>query len=419
MEMAERRRTRCGQLVRTNGLVLLTLAGVVLGLSSGFGIRELKPTATAIMWIGMIGELYLRVLEMMIVPLIITSIISVTSTMDPKSNGRISAVCLVYTLVCNFVPSVIGCLLCIAVGPGNAVKEKFTTEKHQSNHGTTMDTSDVLADLLRNFFPDNIVEATFLQTQTTYNLEKTSQLEMMLNETSLKDTRLRHMKTVRSPNILGLVMICTLFGIASGVLRDVSKPFQAFFSSASDVIMQVLRWIMWLTPIGVASLITKIICSADNIADDFQKLGMFIVTAAGGMVFCGLVIPVSFFILRRTNPFPFVLSLSQPIMMTFATANTPITMPAVMTILENEHGVDRRSFDNNNIDWSGAYTVVLTDGSNNNHCSPQYTGRICYSSIYFRLVIRSHSISSEFAVSSFCSLVNAGYMWEISSLSSK
>ncbi|OWF36689.1 Excitatory amino acid transporter 2 [Mizuhopecten yessoensis] len=292
----------------------------------------------------MVGELYLRVLKMMIVPLIITAIISVTSSMDPKSNGRISAVCVVYTLVCNFVPSIIGCVLCMAIGPGYAVKDKFMKVEHQSNNSSPTDTSDVLADLLRNFFPDNIIEATFLQTQTTYTVKPAVQIEFIVNGTFplLTGTRIRQISTVRSPNIIGLVVICTMFGIASGVLRDVSKPFQAFFNASGEVIMQVLRWIMWVTPIGVASLIAKTICSAENIEADFQKLGMFILAVTTGLIMCGLLMPISYAILRRTNPFTFILSLSQPIMLAFATANSPITMPAVMTILETDCAVDKR-----------------------------------------------------------------------------
>ncbi|XP_069118973.1 putative sodium-dependent excitatory amino acid transporter glt-3 [Argopecten irradians] len=340
MDRRERGRSRCGVLIRSNGLVILTLFGVALGLAIGFGSRPSRPSHTTIMWIGMIGELYLRILKMMIVPLVITAIISVTSSMDPKSNGRISAVCIVYVLVTNFVPSILGCVLCMVIGPGYAVKESSMELDQLSNITTSTDTSDVLADLLRNLFPDHIIEATFFQTQTTYSVVTLQEKD---NRTSFNRERIRNLSTIRSPNILGLVVISTLFGIASGVIRDdVSKPFKAFFSAANEVIMQVLRWIMWLTPVGVMSLIAKTICSTDSITEDFQKLGMFIVVVVTGMTLCGVVVPVGYFILRRRNPITFILSLSQPLMVAFATANSPITMPAVMTILETEHGVDKR-----------------------------------------------------------------------------
>ncbi|XP_033724713.1 putative sodium-dependent excitatory amino acid transporter glt-6 [Pecten maximus] len=342
MDNREKGRSRCGMILRANGLVILTLIGVTVGMSIGFGTRHYQFTDSAVMWIGMVGELYLRILKMMIVPLIITAIISVTSSMDPKSNGRISAVCVVYTLISNFIPTVLGCVFGIVIGPGYAVKGRSIEVEHLSNLTSSMDTSDILADLLRNFFPDNLIEATFLQTQTTYSVEISVQSQITVNRTSLNDTRIRRLTTVRSPNILGLVVVCTLFGIASGVLRDVGKPFKAFVDAASEIIMQVLRWIMWLTPIGVASLIAKTICAADNISEDFQKLGMFILAATTGMTVCGLIIPISYLLLRRANPFTFLLSLSQPILMAFATANSPITMPAVMTILETEHAVDKR-----------------------------------------------------------------------------
>ena len=42
----------CKSLMKENIVLFLTLAGVVLGFAIGFGVRELNPTADALMWIG-------------------------------------------------------------------------------------------------------------------------------------------------------------------------------------------------------------------------------------------------------------------------------------------------------------------------------------------------------------------------------
>ena len=62
--------------VVTNNLLLFsTIAGVLVGFGLGFAIRETEPTEDTLMWVGLPGQLYLRLLKMMIVPLIACSVI--------------------------------------------------------------------------------------------------------------------------------------------------------------------------------------------------------------------------------------------------------------------------------------------------------------------------------------------------------
>jgi len=73
----------------------------------------------------------------------------------------------------------------------------------------------------------------------------------------------------------------------------------------------------------VASLIVKTVLVADDIVGDFRKLGLYVLTIMAGLFMCSFIfMPLAYFIIRRTNPFKFVFSIIQPIMIAFATAST-------------------------------------------------------------------------------------------------
>ena len=60
---------------RENLLLLLTIAGVVLGVLMGFVLRHAEPSPDAIMLIAFPGEILMRALKMLILPLIVSSLI--------------------------------------------------------------------------------------------------------------------------------------------------------------------------------------------------------------------------------------------------------------------------------------------------------------------------------------------------------
>ncbi|CAG2211784.1 EAAT2 [Mytilus edulis] len=102
---------KCLEILKANLLVLLTLVGAAVGFIIGVVVRNTNPTDSTLMWVG---EIYLNMLKMMIVPLIVASVITGTATLDPKSNGKISLVSLGYIMSTNFL----GCLVGRKLLPG-------------------------------------------------------------------------------------------------------------------------------------------------------------------------------------------------------------------------------------------------------------------------------------------------------------
>ncbi|XP_078334175.1 excitatory amino acid transporter 1-like [Crassostrea virginica] len=327
----------CRSVLKSNLLVILTMVGVGLGFGVGFLAREFNPSPDALMWIGMVGELYLRMLKSMIVPLIISSVITGTASMDPKSNGRVSAVCFLYIMLTNTMPTIIGSILVVTIKPG----EGIANAKSQYNLTTNLETQDIFADLLRNLIPENLVSATFEQAQTKYDYENV--VRNVSGNATVTTIKTKSVGSAKSSNILGLVIASAVFGLATSHMRDIGRPFKHFFSSATEIILRILRWLIWSTPVGVLSLIAKTIAGSQDLEEDLKKLGVYFGTVMTGLLICGFVIqPIIYYIFSRKNPFAFWFSILQPTMIVFATSSTAIAIPESLECLEEKNGLDRR-----------------------------------------------------------------------------
>ncbi|KAK7477592.1 hypothetical protein BaRGS_00031140 [Batillaria attramentaria] len=323
--------------LRDSAMFFLTIAGIVIGFALGFGVRELNPSKDALMWIGMPGELFLRLLKMMILPLIVCSVITGTASLDPKANGKISAIAFVYIVATNIIACVVAIFLCLIIKPG--VGQRSTSSslvEHQP-----METQDIFADLLRNVVPDNMVEATFRKARTMYEKEESSVAVNSTNGTTFMESVITMSKYTGKTD--GLIVICTVVGIATNTVKERADVFLRFFAGATDVILVIIRWFFWFTPVGVASLIAVSIAGVDNIGSTFSQLGKFVLAVTVGILLHQFVIlPIILVATTRRNPFFYLVSIIRPCVIGFASTSTAVAIPEMLDSCEEKNKIDRR-----------------------------------------------------------------------------
>ncbi|KAL5004873.1 hypothetical protein ScPMuIL_018329 [Solemya velum] len=321
--------------IKRNLLLILTVTGIVSGFALGFGLRKAELSRSAILWIGMPGELFLRLLKLMILPLIVCSVISGTASVDAKSNGKISAVAFIYILTTNALSAMVGVLVSLLILPAESSIHIINSE----NITNKMETEDVFADLLRNLMPNNIVQATFQQTATKYSHPAGLHSGGATNVTST----VKSLRTVGGINVLGLIFTCVMLGIAANGVKEKARPFIAFFTSATDIVMATLRWVLWLTPVGIASLVTVSIASQKDVTTVFSQLGMFVIAVTVGIaVMHVLILPAIFFVIVRRNPYTFLLNIVKGWLIAFATTSTAAAMPELFHGCERKNKIDKR-----------------------------------------------------------------------------
>lgn len=103
-------RQKCGVFLKHNALTMLTVSGVVLGIVLGLVLRNVKDkwTAREIMYINYIGELFLRMLKSLILPLIMASLISAIGSLDLSLSSKIGGRAIIYYMLTTISAVILG-----------------------------------------------------------------------------------------------------------------------------------------------------------------------------------------------------------------------------------------------------------------------------------------------------------------------
>uniref|UniRef100_A0A0X3QD98 Amino acid transporter n=3 Tax=Schistocephalus solidus TaxID=70667 RepID=A0A0X3QD98_SCHSO len=322
-EVPAKKGNKCLGCLKDNYFTLATLAGVCVGFAIAFGIRTTKPSAVALTWISMPGEIYLRLLQMTILPLIASNILLVIAALEPKKNGRISIIGVSYVVLINLLGAAIGTTCASIIKPGS--RQLITPPPSSSGDsaltGTGLTVSDVFLDMFYNLFPDNIVGVTIYQFRTE-----------VVNFTTLEK------KTVSNKpgtNMIGVLFVSIAFGAAARASKEKGQPFLDFFESLADVVTKLMRAFLQLTPVGVCFMVASSVASRTDIQSDFVQLGLFIATVLTGLAIHFILIVLVLLAASGKNPFRLLKYSVQPYLISFAT-----TSPAV-AIGEIYDGLDR------------------------------------------------------------------------------
>merc|ERR1719264_1908919 len=114
-------------------------------------------------------------------------------------------------------------------------------------------------------------------------------------------------------NTLGIIFFCLTFGTVLGSIGRKAESVITFFRVIDEVIMKMVNGIMWISPIGISSVICAKILGVANLSSVMSQLGLFIVTACSGIfIYQFIIYQAIYFFFIRKNPFKFWWCLSKP-----------------------------------------------------------------------------------------------------------
>lgn len=349
--------------LRANLLVLLTVAAVVAGVVIGLGVlaaggaEALGPARLTAF--AFPGELLLRLLKMIILPLVVCSLIGGAASLDPSALGRVGAWALLFFLVTTLLASGLGVALALVLKPGASFTAiNGSVEDTGVHNGPTKEVLDSFLDLVRNIFPSNLVSAAFRSYATSYVTINTSAIQqdapciqskiydamvqqaVPCTKKEINATMVQLGCEVESMNILGLVVFAIVFGVALRKLGPDGELLIRFFNSFNDATMVLVSWIMWYAPVGILFLVASKIVEMKDIRQLFIRLGKYILCCLLGHAIHGLlVLPLIYFIFTRKNPYRFLWGIMTPLATAFGTSSSSATLPLMMKCVEEKNGV--------------------------------------------------------------------------------
>lgn len=282
-------------------IIIAMVLGVLIGMVFQF-VYDGKPEGLVYDVIVSFGTIFIRLLKMVIVPLIFTSIVSgVSSIGGGRSIGRLSFKTFSYYIVSSLIAIVIGILLTNALQPGVGAGENFFGDQQ-------FDTANVrkpqtAGEILINMIPLNPIEA------------------------------------AATGHMLGIIFFSIFLGIAITKIQPTSREFlKKAFKSGFDAMMKITEYVIMLAPLGVLGLITKTASTAR-----FELIGtlaLYIVTIiAGFLIHLFVVLPLIFYFTTRIHPKYHFKAMTSAMLTAFSTCSSNATLPVTMSNVEEKAGV--------------------------------------------------------------------------------
>ncbi|XP_072265666.1 neutral amino acid transporter A [Pyxicephalus adspersus] len=329
---------KCTQFLKKNAIVILTVSGVLVGVGLGTAVRNMNLTKAQMTYFAFPGEMLLRMLKMIILPLVVCSLISGAASLDTRSLGKLGGIAVAYFLVTTLMASGLAIALGFIIKPGaGAGALNSNALGIETTISTNKETVDSFLDLARNLMPANLVAAAFRSYATDY---VTYTRNISGNITT---DRIPVGTEVEGMNILGLVLFALVLGVALKKLGPEGEELIRIFNAFNEATMVIVSWIMWYVPIGIMFLVGSKIVEMGNIVLLVTSLGKYILASIlGHIIHGGIVLPLIYFAFTGKNPFTFLLGLITPFATAFATSSSSATLPTMIKCIEENNGVDKR-----------------------------------------------------------------------------
>ncbi|XP_048854305.1 solute carrier family 1 member 3a [Brienomyrus brachyistius] len=334
--------------MKRNAFVMFTVAAVLFGIILGFSLRPLKMSYREVKYFSFPGEMLMRMLQMLVLPLLVSSLITGMAALDSRSSGKMGVRAVVYYMTTTFVAVFIGIIMVLIIHPGKGSKAEFGKQQKIEQ----VSPADAFLDLIRNMFPPNLVQACTQQFKTQYG-KRVVHVKVTVNDTIFNMTNITQEVireevvplpgSVNGLNALGLVVFSMCFGLIIGNMKEQGQGLRDFFDCLNEAIMKLVAVIMWYAPIGILFLIAGKIVEMDDLTSMGGQLGMYTITVILGLFIHGvMVLPSLYFLITRKNPFIFIAGLLQALITALGTSSSSATLPITFKCLEVNNNVDKR-----------------------------------------------------------------------------
>lgn len=248
-----------------------------------------------------LGDLFLRLIKFIIVPLILSTIIvGVSGTGGVKKLGKLGGKAMLYFLSTSLIAIFLGILAGVIFAPG---KGSSATLEAGVSEGATSD--GVIATLL-NIIPTNPIEA------------------------------------LTTANVLQIIFFAIFIGIGITIVGEKAKPVQSFFEGLSEIMYKITEMIMKLVPIGIFGLLAPII-GTYGVSVLLPLMKVIIAMVVASIIHIAVTYGLAVRTFGKMNPIRFFKGIFPAASVAFATCSSSGTLPVTMKNVQENLGVSKET----------------------------------------------------------------------------
>ena len=257
-----------------------------------------------ILYVSWMGTLFLRALTMIIIPLVLSSIISgVANIGSAKNLGRLGFKTMLYYLMTSTFAILTGLIFVNLFKPGTGadlnLQRKVTEES----------TTGSLEDILMRIIPENIFSA-----------------------------------FSENGQMLSVIFFAILFGFF--ITRVDERPrvmLTSLFNAFFDVMMKITLFIIKFTPLGIFGLVADQVARQEDLPALVQSMGLYMMVVLMALFFHGsITLPLIVRFIGRANPLKHLKAVRTPLLTAFSTSSSNATLPLTIQAVEENDGVSNK-----------------------------------------------------------------------------
>jgi proton glutamate symport protein len=255
-------------------------------------------------YISWMGDLFLRALRMIIIPLIFSSLAAGVASIGSSGNlGRLGLKTLSYYIITSLIAILTGLFMVNIFKPGVGADLNFS----QQVEGL-IENQRSFKDTLLHIVPDNIFNA------------------------------------MNNGDMLAIIFFSVLFGFFITRVRQsyadaLTKALNAIF----EVMMKITMFVILFAPFGVFGIVARVVSDQDDLINLMSKMGLYMATVLIGLfIHTTVTLPLIVYFVGKARPFKHMNNLSTALFTAFSTASSNATLPLSMNGVEKNSGVSNK-----------------------------------------------------------------------------
>jgi len=301
-----------------NGHVRI-IVGLVVGVIAGLIANVMQPSnselvAAAVSVAEPIGKLFLRLMQMMVLPLVCSALfLAVVDVGDVRKLGKIGLVTLFYTGILSLSAVLIGVTLVNVVQPGKAISPEVR-DTLKSNYAAKADEGVQKAAAAKSFG------------QTLVDLLPENPIQEMVGAVD---------GTSKGNGMLAVMFFALLCGIAATTKLEETATLIGMFRGLYEISMTVIGWALKLAPLGAGCLV--FVVTSQMGVDILKALAVFVMVVLGGLTFHMVVVySVVLKMFTRISPVQFFRKISDAMFVAFSTSSSSATLSTSLKVSQEQ-----------------------------------------------------------------------------------